>query len=283
MPSATRTVKVRFDGTATDLVAAGKEGERAIRSFRREAERRIDPDVNNMFADIFASIPTQLKGAAIAAAVALGASMAPALASTIISGVLLIMGGGALAAGIIAAAKSPKVVSAWRKVAVQASKVWHKFAQPFIGPLARAAKVFGDALKRAEPTIMAIAKVVAPAIDRLAPALAGIAERFLPGFLVAAEAGLPFLEAFLDPRLGDAFSGFFINIAKGAPNALAFFDKFMNFIRDALPKLGSGLTWLSDMGKKMDEFLKSKEFTGLRDALKSFAQDTLEGSLALAA
>lgn len=277
MPSATRTVKVRFDGTATDLVAAGKEGERAIRSFRREAERRISPDVNNMFADVFASIPTQLKGAAIAAAVALGASMAPALASTIISGVLLVMGGGALAAGIIAAAKNPKVISAWKKVGKQAAAVWHKFAQPFVGPLTRAAKVFGDALKRAEPTIMKIAKVMAPAVDRLAPALAGIAERAMPGFLAAAEAGIPFLEALLDPRLGDALTGFFTNIAAGAPNALAFFEKFMGFVRDILPKLGGFLSWLSDLGVKMDAFWKSPEFTGLRDALKSFASDTLAG------
>jgi len=277
MAGTTRTVRVRFDGSARGLEVAAKRGEHAVDSFRRNAEKKVAPEVGSAFLDVFATIPAQLKGAAILAAITIGASMAPALASAIISGVLLAVGGGVLAAGIIGAAKDPKVVRAWQKFGKQAGAVFHKFAQPFIKPLVRAAETFGKALKRAEPTILAIGRVMAPAVDKLAPALAGIAERSMPGFLKAAEASIPFLEALLDPRLGDSISGFFENVAKGAPQALAFFQKFMGFIRDILPKLGSFLTWLSDMGAKMEAFWRSPEFTKLREALDSFAEHTLAG------
>ncbi len=277
MASPIRAIKIRFTGDAKGAIKAGKETERAIDGVKRKAEKVVATSAAGGMLDALGALPSQLKGAAIVAAVGLGAVMAPSLASALISGVLLAVGGGVLAAGIIGAAKDSRVANAWKKFGNQASKTFTKFSQPFIKPLVRAADTFRKALKRAEPTILRLGRIVGPIIDKLAPAIAAIAERALPGIARAVEASMPFLEAFLDPRWGDAIGSFFDSMAKGAPNALVFFRRFVGFLQDAVSGTGKLLTWLSDFGAKAEALWKGPEFTGLREALKSFKDHVLAG------
>lgn len=227
--------------------------------------------------DALGALPSQLKGAAIVAGAGIGVAMAPAMASALISGLLLFMGGGALATGIIGAAKSPKVVNAWKKFGRQASVIFERFSKPFVKPMERAATTFGRALARMAPTIERIGAMVAPIVDKLAPAFAGLAENALPGILAAVQASLPLFDILAAnlPGIGIALTGFFQAVAAGAPLAGVFFDKFLKWVQDILPQLGRILTWVQDLGPKIDAF--TARLAPLREALGAVGQFIAEG------
>jgi len=282
MASATRTIRVRFDGNAKGLIAAAAQAGIAVEGFEKQVKKSAVAStavIGGGLIDALGSLPSVLKGAAIVAAVGVGAVMAPALASAIISGTLLAVGGGALAAGIVGAAKSPQVVNAWKKFGRQATVVFDRFSKPFIKPLERAASTFGRALARAEPTINRIGQTMAPIIDKLAPAFASMAEKALPGILAAVQASVPLFDVLADnlPGIGTSIAGFFDKIAQGMPAAQVFFDRFLGWVENLLPKLGGFLTWLSDLGTKMDAFTKGPEFTGLVTALTNLKDNVLAG------
>lgn len=282
MASAIRTIRVRFDGTAKGLIAAAAQAGIAIEGFEKQAKKSaaaLPASVGGGLVEALGSLPSVLKGAAIVAAAGIGVVMAPALASAIISGVLLAVGGGVLAAGIVGAAKSPKVVKAWQKFGRQATVVFERFSKPFIAPLASAASYFAKALARAEPTIKRIGEAIAPWVIQLASATAIFGERLMPGILAAATAAGPFIDILSVnlPGIADSISAFFGAISAGSPAAQVFFSRFLGWVQNILPKLGGFITWLSDLGVKMDAFAKGPEFTALKDALTTLKDDTLAG------
>lgn len=287
MASATRTIRVRFDGSAKGLIKAAAEAGIAVEGFEKQvkktagskAAQAVGTGLVSGLIDSLGSLPSVLKGAAITAAVGIGAVMAPALAGVLISGVLLAVSGGVLAAGIIGAAKSPKVQKAWQKFARQATVVFERFSKPFIGPLVSAAKYFGMALARAEPTIKRIGETMAPWVIELASATAMFVEHLMPGILTAVTAAGPFIDLLSVhlPLIADSIGGFFSAIAAGSGSAQIFFDRFLRWVEDIIPKLGGFLTWLSDLGIKMEAFSKGPEFVGLKNALTDFKDHALAG------
>lgn len=282
MASATRTIRVRFDGDNKDLIKAAAGAGLAVEGFEKQVKKSAVAStsvIGTGLIDALGSLPSVLKGAAIVAAVGLGAVMAPALAGAIISGVLLAVGAGVLAAGIIGAAKSPKVVKAWQRFAKQASLVFERFAKPFIQPVVRAIDIFSRALRRAEPIIQRIGQTMAPFVDSIANGTALMVEKLLPGILSATEGAGPFISilAFHLPLLAEAMSKFFAVIAAGSGPAQVFFDRFLFWVEGLLPKLGGFLVWLTDLGVKMEAFANSPQFLALRDALNKLKDDTLAG------
>lgn len=179
------------------------------------------------------------------AALAIGA--VPAIAAAITSGILLALGGGVLAAGIIAASKDPKVSAAFSKLADRGKKAFAGFGEPFKAPLIRAADTFGDALERMAPAFMRMGAVIAPLIDILAPAFAEMAEKSLPGIEKAVAASVPLFEKIAEhaPAIGEAISKFFEKIAEGAPSAIKFIDILLKAAEFTLPLLGSSLNTLT--------------------------------------
>ena len=285
--SATRTIRVRFDGSAKGLIKAAAEAGIAVEGFEKQVKKSTSPAVAKSvgggliegLTDALGSIPSVLKGAAITAAVGIGAVMAPALAGVLISGVLLAVSGGVLAAGIAGAAKSPKVAKAWGKFARQASVVFERFSKPFIAPLVSAAGYFARALARAEPTIRRIGETMAPWVIELASATAIFVEKLMPGILTAVTAAGPFIDILSVhlPLIADSISGFFAAIAAGSGSAQIFFDRFLTWVEGIIPKLGGFLTWLSDLGIKMEQFSKGPQFTALVDALINLKDNVLAG------
>lgn len=279
---ATRTVRVRFDGNARGLIGAAKSGERAVKDFENQAKKSavaVSASVSGGLIDALGNLPSVLKGAAIVAGAGIGVVMAPALASALISGVLMAVGGGVLAAGIVGAARNKKVARAWQRFGKQAEKAFDRFSEPFIKPVLRAIDTFSRALLRAEPIVRRIGETLAPVIDQLAPAFAAMAENALPGILAAAQASVPLFQILADnlPGIGTAVAGFFQAIAQGAPVAQVFFDRFLGWVQEILPKLGGFVVWLANLGTKMEEFSKGPQFTGLVKALDGFKDHTLDG------
>ncbi len=280
--SATRRIKIIFDGSAKGLVRATKTASAALNKFRLDAQKQVlnvGGGVMGALGSALAAAPALLKPAAIAAAVGLGGVMAPVLAGTIVSTILLAVGGGVLAAGIMGAAKDSRVQSAWKRFGANASKTFSRFSQPFIKPLVRAAGTFDKALRRAEPTIQRIGRIAAPFIDKLAPGIVGFIEKLLPGVERGTAAAGPFFEllAAHGPRLGDSITRMFDAFAKGSPGALRFFDRFLTFVEKAIPKTGEILTWITDMGVKFETFASSEGLKRTRDGLTALKDDVLSG------
>jgi hypothetical protein len=271
--SATRTIKVRFDGTAKGLIAAAAKAGIAVEGFEKQANKssaniaKSGGGLVGGLIDTLGSLPSVLKGAAIVAAAGIGVVMAPAIASAIISGVMVAVGGGVLAAGIIGAAKDPKVVKAWQKVGRQATVIFERFSKPFIKPLERSAKFFSAALARSEPTIRRIGETMAPFVEQLAFSAALFIEKLLPGILTATTEAQPFIAIMLDhlPKLAEAIGGFFTAISAGSDSAQLFFDRFLTWVEDVIPKLGGVLAWLANLKPKIDEV--SARLTPIKDAL----------------
>lgn len=251
-----RTIKIKFDGTAAGLRRAARDAERTIDDVDRKVKRASDgigSKTGTSFLsgvmDALQALPAQLKGAAIVAAVAIGTYMSPAIGAALAAGVMLALGGGVLAAGIIAATNHPKIQAAFDRLKERAAAAFKGFDQPFINPLRDAITTFARAIEAAAPTIKQWGRDMAPIIDRLAPALAQMALNALPGISAALKAGKPLwdtLAAHL-PGIGTAISKFFDKIAASGPQANQFLDDFLAALEVLIPMIGSIIGWLARM------------------------------------
>lgn len=200
-------------------------------------------------ANLFAALPPQVQGPAIAAGAAIGVTMAGAIGGALTAGILLAVGGGVLFAGIKAAANDPRVTAAFGDLKKRASKSLEGFGEPFVEPLVRAADTFGDSLDRIAPKLKDMSKESAPLVDILAPALASMAERSMPGIQTALEKSRPLFEKLAEhaPKLGDAFSKFFDTISKGSPGAVEALDDILGTLEFLIVHIGNTIFMLSKM------------------------------------
>lgn len=211
----------------------GDTGGEAARSFGLRFQERVGPLVAN------APVSGPL--------VAVVAAAAPAAAAALSSGILLGLGGGVLAAGILGAIKDPRVAGAFTQLKTRATTALAGFSEPFKGPLIRAADTFGDALERMAPALKRMGVAIAPIIDKMAPAFAQMAEKAMPGIEKAVKASVPLFEKIAEhaPAIGQAISEFFEFIAKGAPSAVKFLDILLKGVEFVFPAVGRALALLT--------------------------------------
>lgn len=215
----------------------GEMGARSASGFGLSFSEKIGPLMAKL--PISGPLSAVLAGAAAAAV--------PTIATAAVSGILLGLGGGVLVAGIVSAAKDPKVAAAFGGTAEKAKKAFAGFGEPFKAPMIRAAKTFGDAIERMAPAFKRMGEKMAPLIDKLAPALVSIAEKSMPGIEKAVAASVPLFEKIAEhaPAIGEAISKFFEAIAEGAPAAVKFIDVLLTAVEWVLPALGGTLKWLT--------------------------------------
>jgi hypothetical protein len=151
---------------------------------------------------------------------------APAMGAAISAGVLLGVGGGTLAGGIIAAAKDPAVKGAFTSLGTEVAGDLGRASQVFVRPLVDSADIFRAAWADVGPQISHDFDMVAPAITHLSAGVAGFAHNVMPGFNASVAASVPLLNQLGDdtlPRMGSAIGQFFQAISQGGPGAQAFF------------------------------------------------------------
>lgn len=205
--------------------------------------------------EAFSALPPQVQSGVAVAGAAIGVTLAGAVGAALTAGLLLAVGGGVLAAGIAAAAKSPKVQEAWKSFGERAKSVFAEFGKPFEGPVARALGTFSGRLKKLEPTFKRMGESMAPLIDKLAPALADLAENSLPGIEKAMEASKPLWDTLAEhaPKIGDAISRFFDSIADGGPGANKFLGDFLTLVESQITMLGKVIGTLATLYGKARE------------------------------
>lgn len=213
--------------------------------------KRLERKIGSAMGDLGDSITKTLSSSGIygaAAIVAAIAAAAPAAGAALSAAIPLAFGGGALAIGIAAAMKDPKVQKAFDPLKKLGSQVFADFGAEFKGPLISAAKTFTVALEAMRPTFTSIAKASAPIVDMLAPALASMAQNSLPGIKAMVDASVPLFKVLADkaPALGTAFSKFLDGISKGGPGAQKFLEDVFNFLIWVIPKVGTAIGWLSN-------------------------------------
>lgn len=245
-----RTIRIRFDGSARGLQRAAARASRDIEGVQSRANlfTRVMAGAGAKFGKMlpdavsgaFSALPPQVQGVVAIAGALIGAALASAAGAAITAGILLAVGGGVLAAGIVAAAKSPKVKAAWSQFKDRAKTALADFGKPFEGPVARAAGVFAGAIERMSPTLKQMGESMAPIIDKLAPTFAQMAEKALPGIQKAMEKSKPLFDKIAEhlPKIGDAISSFFDTISKGAPDATTFLDDFLTGLEWTIKVVG---------------------------------------------
>lgn len=221
------------------------------------------------------------------AVLALGAIVATTLSAFIgaalISGILAVLGGGALAAGIAGALKNERIQELLNgKVTVvgrqalnergdktpnapadvtqviggvvpKLKSIFEAFSKPFIEPLANALTTLDKALDGIKPKAEEIGALFAPLVDKLAPALMEMATRAWPGIEEALRASVPLLEQLAEylPDLGAAIGLFFTIIAQEGPGAESAFGTLLDFVATLIITLGIALGVLARLYDKL--------------------------------
>jgi hypothetical protein len=156
------------------------------------------------------------------------ASENPVLAGGIAAGILLgapaiggaltaVVGGGALAAGVLLAAKDPRVGAAWGEFADSAMIKLKGVAGVFVDPLVRGASRFEETFDRILPHLRTDFGYLAPVLDKLIGGASGFIERLMPGIdAMSRQSGPLTMLADELPRIGGAISTAFKLIADGS-------------------------------------------------------------------
>lgn len=251
---------VGADGRLRDargrFVRAGEEsGDRSAVGFVSRFRNRLT-GMTGAVADGFSAMPPQVKGVVLAAAVVVGGVFVAGLGAAILLG----LGGGVLAAGIMLAAKDPAVAAAWKKFGERAKGALAGFTDAFKGPVSRAAKTFGDAMQRMGPTFTRIGQTMAPIIDKLAPALVSMAEKAMPGIEKAIKASAPLFDKLAEhmPKIGDALNSFFDSISDSGPGALIFIDLILTAFSGLIRFWGNGIEFWSNTLEVLNTFFTEK-------------------------
>lgn len=139
--AAERFVKIRFVGESKSVVKAAAAAERAARAAASEFEKvaivadkasekvrkswddkiagglaKVTSKLPGILGSAIGGLPPQGQALALVIVGGLAAALAPAIGAAISSAVLLAVGGGVLAAGIAAVAKTPRVTAAFEKL-----------------------------------------------------------------------------------------------------------------------------------------------------------------------
>lgn len=262
-------VKVELDLPAVELLKLYEK----INREKTKAKVKVEPDIDrNIWDRVFASagfaggakMASGISGALESAQsefvpilVAAAAAASPAIGAAITTGVLLGVGGGTLAAGIISQAKDPAVSGAFKDLGTEIKNDLTGASAGFRDPLIQAAHTFSDVWNaEVRPGLAEDFNILAPSIDHLSAGVAGFAHNVMPGFNDSIRASAPLLNQLGNdtlPRMGSAIGQFFSTIAQGGPGAQAFFRDLTTGVDLSVKQLGSvtlALTKMYDESRK---------------------------------
>lgn len=235
-------------GTGTEVVGFfGKLG--------GEAGQFFSKGVGSGLTSILTSPPV------LGLAAGLATILVPAIGAALASGVMLGLGGGVIAIGLMHALKAPAVTGALDSFKAKATDAFASFGRAFEGPTSRALATFGTMLDRLSPAFSRIGQAAAPLIDRLAPALATMAENAMPGIETAMSRMGPIFDALAGvlPELGTSIGAFFDIISSQGPGATQFikdFVRFLGMVLENTARVVAALTWLYGKIRGVDDSSK---------------------------
>jgi len=218
-------------------------------------------------------ITSSMRVAAIAVAgvgiAAVGAGAIGALALAAIPAALIGL-------GILAAAQSEQVKTAFSGLSEHVTAKMKEIAKPLEPVLVAGAAKIQAAFDKLAPYLEKVFQLAAPALGRMFDLLGPLADKLGPMLLTTFEKGLPVLEAFVQglSPIVDGLAGFFNNLDTGT--FTAFVSALMTGIGGLLPPLGKMLTALTPIGTALLETLLpalADLFTWVAEKLAPAIQD----------
>jgi hypothetical protein len=207
--------------------------------------REVEADTNKFGSTVERGLGGLGKG--LAAVTALGAGSALA-AGAAIGGLGLAFVG----AGVMAAAQSEKVKTAFTGLADHVKAEATKMAAPFESVLVGIAGRAQSTFDKVKPLLTDMFAVSAPYLDKLASGLLSFVEGALPGLKTALTEARPVIDAIsagiagLGPALGQMFAN--ITGDGGADRAAGAMETLFHWVGLLLPALGTAINFLAEWG-----------------------------------
>lgn len=180
---------------------------------------------------------------------------------------LLGAGLGGLAPGIVGAAQDPKVQSAFSKLADTFKKSITGAGGPLVGPLTAVAGRWEQTVSGTlGPMFKRLSVALAPQLQHLGEGISGLVEKMAPGFERAAKSAAPLLDLLARhlPKIGDALSKFFDEVARNEPKIELFLDRLLHFTEWVIVATGKLIGFFSNVYLAVDAAIsKILEFFGL--------------------
>ncbi len=181
------------------------------------------------------------------AAGALATALAPVIGAGITGAILLGLGGGVLAAGIIAAFKDPRIAAAGNDLKKTIGDAFTEFGKPFRVPVAETMEKLSRFVKTLAPDFKRLGDLFAPIVGQLGTAFVSLLQNAMPGILAAVEASAPLFETLAKhmPAIGDAIGKFFKSISDHGSDANILFGDILTVIEKLIPMIGSLISFLA--------------------------------------
>lgn len=172
---------------------------------------------------------------------ALAIPLSAMVGAAITSGILLGLGGGVLAAGIVAAFRDPRIKAAAGDLKTQLVSMFEEFGKPFRGPVADFLEDLSRFVSSMKPDMKEIADIFAPLTGKVGDGIIGALQNAMPGILDAVKASAPFIEKLADrmPEIGQAVGDFFRKISGQGDDALVFFNDLITLVIKLIGWAGS--------------------------------------------
>lgn len=154
------------------------------------------------------------------------------LSGAITSAVLLALGGGAIALGVVAAFKDPRIQAAGNDFKDRMGKLFARFGEPFRGPVANFLEKLNGFVTEMIPNFDHLGKVLGPVADKLGSGIVGMLENMMPGLIDGIEGAAPIIETLAKrlPDIGQALGDFFREMGEHGGDAAVFFNDLITFL-----------------------------------------------------
>lgn len=200
------------------------------------------------FGEALGALPSEIKGAAIVAGVAIGVASAPGITAAISGAVLAGLGGGAVAAGIAAAIQDPAVKAEGQSLGALLKAELIDAGKAFRGPTLSAIRDIRGQVAGIGDDLEAAFAPAARFVQPLTRGFTGLIKNVIPGLaagIAAAGPVIAVLEKHL-PRIGTAVTDAIESIAEHSDNAAAAFETLLQIIEGTVRVGGAVIAWLTD-------------------------------------
>jgi hypothetical protein len=174
---------------------------------------------------------------------------APAIGAAVNAGILLGVGSGGLAAGIVGALQDPRVKASWSDFGGFLKSGLADASTGFQAPMLQSVIIIRAAMSRMFTDLGHSLDLLGPVLTHLASGVAGLFTNMSPGLNNALRAAVPIMDALAAqlPKLGSAMSFFFDQMAAGGPGATRFFNDLMSTVEGTIGLVGVLTASLSKM------------------------------------
>jgi hypothetical protein len=166
--------------------------------------------------------------------------LAAPVAAAFTSAVLLALGGGVIALGVVAAFKDPRIQAAGKETSDRLGKLFAKFGEPFRGPVANFLEKLNQFITSMLPNFEHLGTVLGPVADKLGSGIIGMLQNMMPGLIDGIEGAAPIIEVLAKrlPDIGQALGDFFREMGEHGPQAAVFFNDLISFLIKVISWIG---------------------------------------------